>query len=221
MKHLVKAIPLFALTAVCFAAKAQQKQSLKDLLYSGKLKSDAGTVVHKDDDLTAKIDTGTRKPAMQEQPKAVAVAEPANATSNDAAKKVTATTTDVATNTNTTTTDDAANPAPVAAPAAPAPKSNTKIWKEFTDALISGLKSEVLTNKKIKKDDYYVIVEYELETDGKVNVLSVTSTPENALLQSEIKNRLDNAPPQLSPSLDSTGKPKKIKRKQSFTVSKE
>lgn len=222
MKYILKTGSLLVAMAVCAAVNAQQKQSLKDLLYSGKLKSDSGSVVRRDDDLSTKIDTSTRKPVVQEQSRPITAMETerprANTTANEAEKKTVTATTE--TTANTDATEDAANTAPVAT-AAPAPKSNTKIWKEYTEALISGLKTEVLTNKKIKKEDYYVIVDYELDTEGKVNVLNVSTTPENALLQSEIKNRLDNAPPQLSPSLDSTGKPKKIKRKQSFNVTKE
>src|SRR5437660_2681143 len=40
---------------------AQQKQSLKDLLYSGKLKKDSTGVIRSTDDLSAKIDTSTKK----------------------------------------------------------------------------------------------------------------------------------------------------------------
>ena len=37
-------------------------QSLKDLLYGGKLKNDSNSVVRKTDDLSTKIDTSTKKP---------------------------------------------------------------------------------------------------------------------------------------------------------------
>ncbi len=193
-----------------FAAGAQQKQSLKDLLYSGKLKSDSGSVVRRDDDLSTKIDTASKKAA------AITPDKPMATTAMNAPKtKASPTATEaIATDAGTT----AETPASTAATPV---KSNTKIWKEYTDSLLSGIKTEVLPNKKIKKDSYFVIVEYELGTDGKVNVLNVTSSPESPILQSEVKSRLDNAPPQLAPSLDSNGNPKKIKRKQSFTITKE
>lgn len=209
------------LLAGAFAAGAQQKQSLKDLLYSGKLKSDSGSVVRNTDDLSTKIDTATRKPA----------AEPAVAKQTTATKETTVAvvpqTDSVFTGTATTaeqtaTTADATETAAATTTEGAAPaKSNTKVWKEYTESLLTALKSEVLSNKKIKKETYYVIVEYELGTDGAVTVGNVTSSPENALLQSEIKTRLDNTPPQLSPVLDSTGKARKLKRKHSFTVVKE
>lgn len=224
MKRIMKIWTTSLLLIAAFAANAQQKQSLKDLLYSGKLKSDSGSVVRRDDDLTTKIDTATKKPVAPEQPKVItAAAEPektrATTALNDPEKKATSVATEGTASTKAA--DTAAAVATESSPAAAPVKSNAKIWKEYTDALLSSLKTDLLPNKKIKKDDYFVIVEYELQTDGKINVLSVTSSPENALLQSEIKNRLDNAPPELAPSLDSTGKPKKLKRKQSFTVTKE
>ena len=37
-----------------------EAQSLKDLLYSGKLKKDSNTVIRKGDDLSSRIDTGTK-----------------------------------------------------------------------------------------------------------------------------------------------------------------
>src|SRR6476646_8127289 len=53
---------VFVLLAA-ITAEAQQKQSLKDLLYSGKLKRDSSGVIRSTDDLSTKIDTSTKKPA--------------------------------------------------------------------------------------------------------------------------------------------------------------
>jgi hypothetical protein len=54
---------VFLLVAFAFTANAQtQPKSLKDLLYSGKLKMDSTGVVRKTDDLSTKIDTTTKKP---------------------------------------------------------------------------------------------------------------------------------------------------------------
>src|SRR6476646_5885520 len=59
MKNLFLAILLFA----GFAAQAQEKekQSLKSLLFSGKLKKDSSGVIRSTDDLSSKIDTSTKK----------------------------------------------------------------------------------------------------------------------------------------------------------------
>src|SRR5438874_6982546 len=57
MKTLVLVLLIFG----AFTVQAQQKQSLKDLLYSGKLKKDSTGVIRSTDDLSAKIDTSTKK----------------------------------------------------------------------------------------------------------------------------------------------------------------
>ncbi|HYC27296.1 MAG TPA: hypothetical protein VEB42_00755, partial [Chitinophagaceae bacterium] len=44
-------------------------QSLKDLLYSGKLKKDSSGVIRKTDDLSSKIDTVQKTSVVQEAPK--------------------------------------------------------------------------------------------------------------------------------------------------------
>lgn len=201
---------LFFLLIAAFAANAQQKQSLKDLLYGGKLKADSNSVVRKNEDLSARIDTGTKKQAEPEAPKAVtpATSEPQKtetATTNTA-------TSGEATDSSITTTA-AAKPAPV--------KSTNKIWKEYADSLTKVLSTEVLPSKKIKKDTYFITVEYEINPDGTVNVLNLTSSPENAFLQSEVKTRMDLGTPQLAPVLDSTGKARKVKRRTSFSLTKE
>ena len=50
------------LLTILFFSVQLHAQSLKDALYSGKLKSDTGTVVRKTDDLSTKIDTAKKKP---------------------------------------------------------------------------------------------------------------------------------------------------------------
>jgi len=202
---------LFFLLIAAFAANAQQKQSLKDLLYGGKLKADSNSVVRKDEDLSARIDTSTKKPAEPEAPKVVTpvAGEPqkTETTTTNAA-----TTSGEATDSSVTTTA-AAKPAPV--------KSTNRIWKEYADSLTKVLSAEVLPSKKIKKDTYFITVEYEINTDGTVNVLNLTSSPENAFLQSEVKTRMDLGTPHLAPVLDSTGKARKVKRRTSFSLTKE
>lgn len=201
-------------------AQAQQKPSLRDLLYSGRLKADSNTVVRRSDDLTTKIDTATRKPA---EPKPVTAAVPA-AEQKAAPVLPDPANTTAATETGVAAAKPADSSATAETPAVPAPapvKSNTRIWKEYSDSLISALKTEVLSSKKVKKETYYVIAEYEIGTEGQVTVLNVTASPENAFLQDEIKNRMSLTAPQLAPVLDSTGKPRKVKRKYSFSVTKE
>ena len=195
---------LVTVTSVCV-----QAQSLKDLLYGGKLKNDSNSVVRKTDDLSTKIDTTTKKPEPAKAAETAIVGAPAkkSAVTTDAiaadpaAKDSVAA---VATSSNTTAT-----------------KNNNQILKEYMDSLASTLKTEVLPSKKIKKDTYYLLVEYEIETNGQVNITNVTSTPENDFLRDQVKSRLIVSTPQLNPALDSNNKARKVKRKYTFNVTKD
>jgi hypothetical protein len=204
---------LFLLIGAAFTTSAQS-QSLKDLLYSGKLKLDSTSVIRKGDDLSSRIDTSTKKP---EAPKPVAATNPA----------ITAGTTAVVTDTvaatvslGDTTTGNTPAIAATKETATPA-KSNTKIWKEYTDSLQASFKSELLPNKKIKKETYFLTVDYEIGTDGLLTVNNVLCTPENDFLKEEVKNRMTLTVPQLAPTLDSSGQPRKVKRKYNFSLTKE
>jgi len=200
---------LILLLAASFSADAQ---SIKDLLYSGKLKTDSNTVVRKSDDLSTKIDTTAKKPKAEKVPPITAE----DIIGNDTSKSVSAVT-DVNAMTDTTSLGTDKEAVKTAAP-----KSNTKLWKEYTDSLTAAMKAEeVLASKKLKKGTYYITLDYELGTDGKVEVLNVFSSPENEFLQNQVKDRLLNNPPYLAPVLDSAGNPRKVKRKQNFVVTKE
>jgi hypothetical protein len=220
---------LFLLIITAVSARAQ---SLKELLYSGKLKSDSNTVIRKTDDLKSKIDTGTRKPAEPEKP--VVTAAPV-----DSSVKKDATQTDVST---TGQVDSKTPPAGVTAPVVAAPliikdsgtaaavpakvtpapaKTNNKIWKEYTDSLVGSMKTDVLPSKKVKKETYYLMVDYEIDTTGEVTITNVTVAPENEYLQDQVKQRILLSPPQLSPVVDSSNKPRKVKRKYNFNITKE
>jgi hypothetical protein len=217
MKNLILTIFLF----VGFAVQAQEKekQSLKDLLYGGKLKKDSTGVVRSTDDLSKKIDTTSKK---ETQPvKTIVPATTAQQNKNAVISK-----TDVNTNVTSggvdtvTTKSDSAATGGVPATTVPA-KTNTKLWKEYTDSLVKTLNDEVLKAKQIKKNTYYLMVDYEIETDGQVTITNVTSTPENAFLQAQVRQIMDSTPLRLNPIIDSSNQPKKVKRKQQFTITKE
>ena len=198
---------LFLLLAATVTAHAQ---SLKDLLYSGKLKVDSNTVVRKSDDLSSKIDTATKKQADAEKPKvATLAADSANRLNihTDSASAVPG----VRDTTATVVTGVENNLA----------KNNNKIWKEYMDSLVSTLKTDVLPSKKIKSGTYYLYVDYEIGTDGQVSITNVVSSPENSFLQDQVKERLLLGAPQLVPVLDSSNKPRKVKRKYNFNITKE
>ena len=146
-----------------------------------------------------------RPPGRPEAEKTKPVSAAATAQKIDAAAEATA----------TVNTGEAAKE--TAAP----PKNNNKLWKEYTDSLTATLKTELLPSKKIKKDTYFLVVEYEIGADGQVNIGNVFATPENAFLQEEVKKRMALTAPQLTPVTDSSGKVRKMKRKYTFNLTKE
>ena len=198
---------MLLLFVVCSASIAQA-QSLKDMLYSGKLKKDSNVVIRKGEDLSSKIDTSTKKPETEVVKTTPVQLDPEKKNTNaDTAKAV------VENNAETPVT-------PVGNPSA-VTKNNNQVLKEFVDSLVTTLKAEVLSSKKIKKETYYLYIDYEIETSGQVNVLNVVSNPENDYLQDQVKQRLLLGFPTLQPVVDSNNKPRKVKRKYNFTVTKD
>lgn len=215
----MKKLILFALLAGTFSADAQ---SLKDLLYSGKLKKDSSGVIRKTDDLSTKIDTVQKK---ETPPASITVQAPAVDSavvkSNPVAKSdPVANTTSVEVGNTDTTAVAATEPAETPAATTAPPKSNTKILKEYSDGLIAGLK-DVLSNKKVKKETYFFTFEYEIDEQGVVSINSVTVSPDNSFLLEQVRERILTTPPQLAPALDSSNKPRKVKRRHSFSVTKD
>jgi len=179
-------------------------QKLKDLLYSGKLKSDSGTVVHKDDDLSKKIDTNTKKPV-------------------DSFSKKTALIKDSSVNLSVAKEEEPAKQVSAGETAvpAPAPRDNTVVWKEYMDSMITTLTTEVLPDKKIKKGIYYILVDYVIDPDGSVTINNVYPSPENKILQQQVKERLVLTAPHLSPVIGGNGQPRKAIKKYNFSLKKE
>ncbi|MDQ3842481.1 MAG: hypothetical protein M3342_00490, partial [Bacteroidota bacterium] len=184
-------------------------QSLKEALFSGKLKNEPGTVIRKGDDLSSKMDTTTRKAATND----TAITKVTPLTGDSSMKRLTVPTDSAALSgmdkkdTISASTDTAALEATAAAPkeVAPAPKDNNDAWKEYVNSIANTLKTEVLSSKKIKSGNYFVLVSYEIGTDGQVAISDVSLTPENAYLQQQIKERLSLDAPRLNPVLTSTG----------------
>ena len=200
---------LFLLLAGTINANAQ---SLKDLLYSGKLKMDSNTVIRKGDDLSSKIDRSTKKPAEPAKVKITTIPGDRGKKTNPQADSLTAGP-GINDSLATVVGDVTDNNAPV--------KNNNQVWKEYMDSLVSLLKTDVLPSKKIKSETYYLYVDYEIGTDGQVNVTNVVSSPENSFLAEQVKDRLVLTAPQLSPVVDSSNKPRKVKRKYNFNITKE
>jgi hypothetical protein len=206
-------------------------QSLKEALFSGKLKNDNNTVIRKGDDLSTKMADTTRKAAIDTTAKAKLVVP-----AGDSAAKIAVIATDSAALAKTNQKDSisggidtsassaaAAATVAVTAPvvAATVTKDNNALIKVYVDSVATMVKTEALPNKKIKKGMYYVTVSYAIGTDGKVEITDVFLSPENAYLHSQIKDRLELEPPQLTPVTNSAGTPRKVTRKYNFTLSKE
>jgi len=191
------------LIVVLAASVSVQAQSLKELLYSGKLKSDTGTVVRKGDDLSTKIDTSKKKPVELPGAKPATVA-------GDSSQVTSSVKSDPA-GAETITTPKEFNTAS---------KDNNKIWKEFIDSVTSTLKTEVLPSKKIKSDTYYLLIEYEIGPDGQIAINNVSCSPENSFLQQQVKERLTLTAPQMNPLLID-GKPRKVVKKYTLILPKQ
>lgn len=189
-------------------------QTLKEALYSGKLKADAGTVIRKGDDLSTKMDTARN--TTNDTLKTTATLPGVDSTTQSLPLQ-----TDTALPTTTDTANVAGNATNKTAIPAAAPTNNNTIWKAYMDTVVSTLKTEVLSSKKIKRGGYAILVTYTIDTDGQTTISDVFLSPENSYLQQQIKIRLDADTPRLNPVLNSVGAPRKVIKKHSFTVSKE
>lgn len=225
-----KAILLLLLASSGFV----HAQSLKEALFSGKLKNQPGTVIRKGDDLSTKMDTATHKDTVEiaavkgvvpafDTPKANLNlnADSVGTVSADNKTASASNNNNAATTANPPEAGTAAATTGVAAGATAAPKNNNVLWKEYVDSVAGALKTEALPNKKIKSGTYYATVSYEIGTDGQVSVTDVFLTPENKYLQDQIKQRVSLDPPHLAPVLNSTGAPRKVTKKYNFTLTKE
>lgn len=187
---------LFLCMLIAVTANAQ---SLKDALYGGKLKTDSGSVLRKGDDLSTKIDSTRKKPVVEEK-------KMGSAMTLDSIKKWTT----KADTTNKTVIDKT--------DANAVKKDNNKLWKEFVDTVVSTLKAEVMSSKKIKKGDYFVMVDYAIGIDGQVTISNVLVSPENKTLETQVKERFNIDTPKLNPVLGSNGVPRKTVKRSNFTL---
>ena len=190
----MKSILIFVLCAIVSTANAQ---TLKDALFSGRLKTDSNSTVKKNDSLKLLSDS-----LFKIRKDSIAAAKAA--AQKDAVNKTNSSEVNPTTSSNT-------NNAP----------EKSKTWKEFVDEYTEIIKKEVLPSSKIPKGSYSILIDYTIETDGNITTNNVYCTPENAYLAQQIKTRMMINAPQLSPVLMSNGKPRKALKKQSLTFVKE
>ena len=223
----MKALVLFPVFLLAISA---QGQSLKDALYGGKLKADTGAVIRKGDSLkikenmALKISEDSLKMTQKISEDSMKMAQKAIDDSIRREQFEIEKQKALAAGQDTAAIVAAAIAAEKTAEAAltetEVPKSNNKTWKGYIDELSVAVKSEVLTSNKIKNGTYSVLIDYEIKTDGQVNIVNVASDPKNSFLEQQIKDRLTFSAPQLTPVLGTNGKPRNAAKKQMLTFVK-
>lgn len=178
-------ILLLFISSNCFS------QSLRDSLFSGKLKADSALVA---------------KSRINEQK---AKEDSVRRTQIDSLKKIGADTTQI---TGAVTTVPVKTELKYA--------DNNKTWKKFVDENKAIIATEMQISKKIRKGDYTVTLEYEIGTDGVVSTKNIICDPKSDALVELIKERMMSNAPQLAPQIVN-GAPKKSSRRQILVFSKE
>ena len=175
------------ISSSCFA----QKSSLRDSLFSGKLKADSA--------LVAKSKVNEEK-AREDSIKKIQI---------DSLKKIGADTTQIA---------GVATTVPVKSELKYA--DNNKTWKKFTDEYTKIITTEMAATKKIKKGGYTVTLEYEIGTDGVVSTKNIICDPKSEALVALIQERMMPNAPQLAPQIVN-GAPKKSSKRQILVFMKD
>lgn len=217
----MKAIVLFTFILLTFSAKSQ---SLKEALYSGKLKADTGAVIRKGDSL--KIQENMAQKVIADSINKV-VADSIKKEAIEVAKKEAievAKEKAIAEGKDTTAIDTTAIINAINTGTSPEektiPADNNKIWKTFIDSVTTVIKSEVITSNKLKKGAYSVLIEYEIKPDGQIDINSVAADPQNSFLEGQIKVRLTLDAPKLNPVMGTNGKPRTVAKKQMLSFVK-
>ena len=164
MNRLFLILVLF-ISANCFS------QSLRDSLFSGKLKADSA--------LVAKSKVNEQK-AKEDSVRRVQI---------DSLKKIGADTTQLTVAKTTT------------APVELKYSDNNKTWKKFVDEYTPIINTEMLTSKKVKKGGYTVTLEYEIGTDGIVTTKNIICDPKSEQLEELIRERMMSNAPRLAPQV--------------------
>jgi hypothetical protein len=193
----MKTIFLLVVAVFVMNGIADAQQTLKDALYGGRLKNDSGSVVKQTDDLKTKIDTSQKKTLEIKAKDSVAKAVvKADSVKLEKIKEN------------------------VVSASKEITKDNNTLWKEFIEKFNTEIRSEVMTSKKIKKGNYSVLVDYEIGLDGQVAVNNVSSSPSNSFLEGQIKERMIQTAPKLTPAVLNNGKPRVSLKKQMLNFAK-
>lgn len=94
-----------------------------------------------------------------------------------------------------------------------------KAWKRFIDQQTLIISIQADETKKVKKGEYYIEFDYEIGLNGRVKVSSITCYPENEFLIATITDAMTRTPV-LAPPIYGDGKPRAISAKQQMTILK-
>ncbi len=196
--------------AVLFSGTMADAQSLKEALYSGRLKTDSGSVIKKGDSL--QVRTNEEVKAHQDSLKIAAMVAKVV---EDSLKKA-----GVAV--NTVTGEVVENRVDSTGTMIPVEKlDNTAAWKKFIDEYTAVVKKEVDASNRVRKGAYSVLIEYEIGEDGSIVTNTIAAEPKNAFIEEQVKQRMMYNAPQLDPVRNANGTPRKVSRKQMLTIIKE
>lgn len=159
------------LLLVLFISSNCFSQSLRDSLFSGKLKADSAVVAK------SKVNEQKQK---QDSVRRVQI---------DSLKKIGADTTQLTAATTITAKSELKY------------ADNNKTWKKFVDEYKAVIIAEMQTSKKIRKGDYTVTLEYEIGTDGVISTKNIICDPKSEALVDLIKERMMANAPKLAPQI--------------------
>lgn len=225
----MKTIVLFTFILLAFSAKSQ---SLKEALYGGKLKADTGAVIRKGDSLriqenmAQKVIADSINKAVADSMRLVAESikqeaiETAKKEAIELAKEKAVAEGRDTTNIDTTAVINAMNAEAAKAENKAVSKDNTVVWKTYIDEMTASIKAEALQSNKVKKGNYFVLIDYKVNPDGQVSITSVSVDPQNSFLEQNIKDRLTLNPAKLNPIVDANGRARTVNRKQTLNLEK-
>lgn len=216
MQNYMAYFKYITVTLLVLTATTLQAQSLKDALFSGRLKSDSTGTIKKGDTLQLRSAAEARvfKDSMQQ----VAIAEAKKADSVEAIVGSSIVTTVIGDDGKIDTV--ISTPITIASKVADPNLDNNAIWKKFIDQYKPLLDKEVAGSNRIKKGIYSVLIEYDIEEDGTVSTNKITSDPKLSALEDLVNKQMMYEVPPMHPVLGPNGKPRKLSRRQILSFTK-
>ncbi len=92
-----------------------------------------------------------------------------------------------------------------------------KAWKRFIDQQTMIISAQADENRKVKKGEYYIDFDYEIGLNGRVKASNITCSPKNEFLLETVTDILSR-PPVLAPPVYGDGKPRAVSARQQITI---